>query len=148
VKNPIRNETSLVLVVAVIFSAVAIPVLSGFLEPSQPPAVAVVQIGQPRDAVAAPRDSGPKRDDNGPARGNGATAPGDDAGSSDDGADTSDDGASDGGVEGEAQSHQRPRSGGAQRSRPPRPASPAPPAQSAPSAPADDDAAEDDGGED
>lgn len=48
-KNPIRNETSLVLVVAVIFSAVAIPVLSGFLEPSQPPAVAAVQIGDPSD---------------------------------------------------------------------------------------------------
>lgn len=51
-KNPIRNETSLVLVVAVIFSAVAIPVLSGFLEPSQPPAVAAVQIGVPRDSDA------------------------------------------------------------------------------------------------
>jgi hypothetical protein len=50
VKNPLRNETSLVLVVAVIFSAVAIPVLSGFLEPSQPPAVAAVQIGDPRDS--------------------------------------------------------------------------------------------------
>jgi hypothetical protein len=49
VKNPIRNETSLILVVAVVFSAVAIPVLSGFLEPSQPPAVAAVQIGEPRD---------------------------------------------------------------------------------------------------
>jgi hypothetical protein len=53
VRNPIRNETSLVLAVAVIFSGVAIPVLSGFLEPSQPPAVATVQIGDPRD-----RDSG------------------------------------------------------------------------------------------
>jgi hypothetical protein len=51
VNNPIRNETSLVLVVAVIFSAVAIPVLSGFLEPSQPPAVAAVQIGDPRDGA-------------------------------------------------------------------------------------------------
>jgi hypothetical protein len=57
VKNPIRNETSLILVVAVILSAVAIPVLSGFLEPSQPPAVAAVQIGDPRDrddGAAAP----------------------------------------------------------------------------------------------
>ena len=52
-KNPIRNETSLVLVVAVIFTAVAIPVLSGFLEPSQPPAVAAVEIGDPRDGDAA-----------------------------------------------------------------------------------------------
>jgi hypothetical protein len=56
VRNPIRNETSLVLVVAVIFSAAAIPVLSGFLEPSQPPSVATVQIGDPRD-----RDSGDDR---------------------------------------------------------------------------------------
>jgi hypothetical protein len=57
VKNPIRNETSLVLVVAVIFSAVAIPVLSGFLEPSKPPAVAAIQIGDPRDGDAV-RDDG------------------------------------------------------------------------------------------
>ena len=48
-KNPVRNETSLVLVIAVIFSGIAIPVLSGFLEPSQPPAVASVQIGDPPD---------------------------------------------------------------------------------------------------
>jgi hypothetical protein len=53
VNNPIRNETSLVLVVAVIFSAVAIPVLSGFLEPSKPPAVAAVQIGDPRERGGA-----------------------------------------------------------------------------------------------
>jgi hypothetical protein len=52
VKNPIRNEASFVLVVAVIFSAVAIPVLSGFLEPSQPPAVAAVEIGDPRDGAS------------------------------------------------------------------------------------------------
>jgi hypothetical protein len=58
-KNPIRNETSLVLVVAVIFSAVAIPVLSGFLEPSQPPAVAAVQIGDPRDGDASRDDGAP-----------------------------------------------------------------------------------------
>jgi hypothetical protein len=56
-KNPIRNETSLVLVVAVVFSAVAIPVLSGFLEPSQPPAVAAIQIGEPRNGAGdAARD--------------------------------------------------------------------------------------------
>ena len=61
-KNPIRNETSLVLVVAVIFSAIAIPVLSGFLEPSQPPAVAAVQIGDPRDS-----DGDASRDDGAPA---------------------------------------------------------------------------------
>jgi hypothetical protein len=59
VKNPIRNETSLVLVVAVVFSGVSIPVLSGFLEPSQPPAVAAVQIGEPRDGTGnATRDDG------------------------------------------------------------------------------------------
>jgi hypothetical protein len=58
VNNTIRNETSLVLVVAVIFSAVAIPVLSGFLEPSQPPAVAAVQIGDPRDGDSDARDEG------------------------------------------------------------------------------------------
>jgi hypothetical protein len=57
VKNPIRNETSLVLVVTVIFTAVTIPVLSGFLEPSQPPAVAAVEIGDPRDGDVA-RDGG------------------------------------------------------------------------------------------
>jgi hypothetical protein len=61
VRNPVRNETSLIFVVAVIFSAIAIPVLSGFLEPSQPPAVAAVQIGDPRDR--------PVRDDGAPARG-------------------------------------------------------------------------------
>jgi hypothetical protein len=65
VKNPIRNETSLVLVVAVIFTAVAIPVLSGFLEPSQPPAVGAVKIGEPRDdagASGAPSPNSPKPD--------------------------------------------------------------------------------------
>ena len=60
-KNPIRNETSLVLVVAVIFSAVAIPVLSGFLEPSQPPAVAAVQIGDPSDGDDGAPDTGEPR---------------------------------------------------------------------------------------
>jgi hypothetical protein len=59
VRNPVRNETSLILVVAVIFSAIAIPVLSGFLEPSQPPAVAAVQIGDPRDRPV--RDDGAPR---------------------------------------------------------------------------------------
>jgi hypothetical protein len=59
VNNQIRNETSLVLVVAVIFTAVAIPVLSGFLEPSQPPAVAAVEIEDPRDGDAARDGSAP-----------------------------------------------------------------------------------------
>jgi hypothetical protein len=65
VKNPIRNETSLVLVVAVIFSGVAIPVLSGFLEPSQPPAVAAVKLGDPTggDAAAPKPRSAPHRQD-------------------------------------------------------------------------------------
>jgi hypothetical protein len=125
VKNPIRNETSLVLVVAVIFSAVAIPVLSGFLEPSQPPAVAAVQIGHPRDGAgdAARDDGAPARDDSAPA-----PAP-----------------------SRRERQRSKPRSAGdvqAQRRRSaPRPAAPAPPVQSAPSAPSDD-AAEDDGGED
>jgi hypothetical protein len=52
VRNPIRNEASFVLVVAVIFSGVAIPVLTGFLEPSQPPAVAAVEIGDPREGAS------------------------------------------------------------------------------------------------
>jgi hypothetical protein len=60
VKNPVRNETSVILVVAVVFSAVAIPVMSGLLEPSQPPAVAAVQVGDPRDGV--------QREDGAPAR--------------------------------------------------------------------------------
>jgi hypothetical protein len=64
VKNPIRNETSLVLVVAVIFSAIAIPALSGFLEPSQPPAVAAVQVGNAQDSGG----SDAVRDDGGPAK--------------------------------------------------------------------------------
>jgi hypothetical protein len=58
-KNPVRNETSLVLVVAVIFTAVAIPVLSGFFEPSQPPAVAAIEIGDPRDGDAAREGGAP-----------------------------------------------------------------------------------------
>jgi hypothetical protein len=67
VKNPIRNETSLVLVVAVIFSAVAIPVLSGFLEPSQPPAVAAIEIGDPREGDAARDDGAGKQTERPPA---------------------------------------------------------------------------------
>ncbi len=74
-KNPIRNETSLVLVVAVILSAVAIPVLSGFLEPSQPPAVAAVP--QPA-ACPPPAQSAP-------------SAPSDDGGEDDGGDDGGDD---------------------------------------------------------
>jgi hypothetical protein len=128
VNNPIRNETSLVLVVAVIFSAVAIPVLSGFLEPSQPPAVAAVQIGDPRAGDAGGDGGDAGRDGGDAARDGGAPA-----GPSEPRSDT-----------------REPRPAGdvqAQRRRSaPRRADPAPPAQSAPSAPADD-AAEDDGGE-
>ena len=47
-----RNEASLLLVIAAIVSGAAIAILSGFLEPSQPPAVAAIQIGDPRDNVA------------------------------------------------------------------------------------------------
>jgi hypothetical protein len=128
VKNPIRNETSLVLVVAVIFSAIAIPVLSGFLEPSQPPAVATVQIGEPGDGAAAgAREDGarakPRKPDRRPKPETREPRPA-------------------GNVKGQA------GSGKAQRRRPaPEPVAPAPPAQSAPSVPSDD-AAEDDGGED
>jgi hypothetical protein len=115
--NPIRNETSLVLVVAVIFSAIAIPVLSGFLEPSQPPAVAAVQIGDPRDGAgdAAGDDGAPT----------GLTKP-------------------DPQLEPEAKDPRPPGDVQAERRRSaPRRAEPA---ESAPSAPADD-AAEDDGGD-
>lgn len=55
-KQAIRNETSILLVAAAAFTGAAIPVLSGFLEPSQPPAVAAVQIADPRD------DRGPGRE--------------------------------------------------------------------------------------
>lgn len=45
---------------AVVFSAAAIPVLSGFLRPSQPPAVGAIQIGDrsDEDSVAGARDDG------------------------------------------------------------------------------------------
>ena len=125
--NPIRNETSLVLVVAVIFSAVAIPVLSGFLEPSQPPAVAAVQIGDPRDGNggAGTRDDGapasPPEPRERPPADDVERPPADDV--------------------------QGARADDVQRRRPaPQPAAPARPRQTAPPAPADD-AAEDDGGE-
>jgi hypothetical protein len=121
VKNPIRNETSLVLVVAVIFSAVAIPVLSGFLEPSQPPAVAAIQIGEPDGSGKATRDDGGSAAPREPQR------------------------------KAKEPKTREPRPAGdveAQRRRSaPQPAAPAPSVQPAPSAPADD-AAEDDGGED
>jgi cell division septation protein DedD len=123
VKNPIRNETSLVLVVAVIFSAIAIPVLSGFLEPSQPPAVAAVQIGDPRD------DDGGNaaRDDGAPARPTESQRQPE--------------------VEAETRGTRSADEDDAEPRRPAkRPAEPAPSAQPAPAAPADD-VAEDDGGE-
>jgi hypothetical protein len=118
--KPIRNETSLVLAVAVLFSAIAIPALSGFLEPSQPPAVAAVQVGNPRDddgdaagddgAPAVPREPKPQPE---PQAERGASPSNNDA--------------------------QRRRAA-------PQRSAPAPPAQPAPSAPADD-AADDDLGE-
>jgi hypothetical protein len=132
VKNPIRNETSLVLVVTVVFSAIAIPVLSGFLEPSQPPAVAAVQIGEPASATgdaergdtegdAERGDPALRRTESNPQPEPEAKTPG---------------------PAGDVKAKRR-RSA-------PRPANPAPSAQSAPSAPAApaDGAAEDDGGED
>lgn len=51
-KHLFRNQTSLILVVAVTFSAAAIPLLSGFLEPSPPPAVAEIVIGVPGEGDA------------------------------------------------------------------------------------------------
>jgi hypothetical protein len=122
VTNPIRNETSLVLVVAVIFSAIAIPALSGFLEPSQPPAVAAVQIGNPSDA--------------------GGDAVGDDGGSAGSPAPATE-------AQPEPETRgARPADDDAEPQRPEkRPAAPASSAQPAPAAPADD-AVEDDGGED
>jgi hypothetical protein len=121
VKNPIRNETSLVLVVAVVLSAVAIPVLSGFLEPSQPPAVAAVQIADPREGA-------------------GAAERGDDA----------PDGRTEPNPQLEPETKTSRPAGDVQpvrRRSAPRPADSARSAQSAPSAPAGG-AAEDDGGED
>jgi hypothetical protein len=55
-KKAIRNETSVLLIAAAAFTGAAIPVLSGFLEPSRPPAVAAVQIADPRE------DRGPGRE--------------------------------------------------------------------------------------
>ena len=55
-KKAIRNETSVLLVAAAAFTGAAIPVLSGFLEPSQPPAVAAVQIADPREDRGAGRE--------------------------------------------------------------------------------------------
>jgi hypothetical protein len=118
-QNPIRNETSLVLVVAVVLSAVAIPVMSGFLEPSQPPAVAAVQIGDARDRAGTAE------------RGEGAH-----------GAATEPD------RQPEPESRDRRRTGdvqGKRRRSAPRPADSAQSAPSAPSAPADDSAEDDDG---
>jgi hypothetical protein len=50
------NETALVLLVAALFSAGAIAFLSGFLEPSQPPGVGAVKIGEPREGALAARE--------------------------------------------------------------------------------------------
>jgi hypothetical protein len=52
----IRYENVALLALAAVFSVIATVVLSGFLEPSQPPAVAAVQIGEPRE------DAGPARE--------------------------------------------------------------------------------------
>jgi hypothetical protein len=71
VRKTLPNETALVLLVAALFSAGAIAFLSGFLEPSQPPGVRAVEIGEPRKAPAATDDSGAGRERQGskaPAR--------------------------------------------------------------------------------
>jgi hypothetical protein len=54
----IRYENVALLTMAAIFSVVATVVLSGFLEPSQPPAVAAVEIGEPRDGQESARERG------------------------------------------------------------------------------------------
>jgi hypothetical protein len=55
VRKTLPNETALVLLVAALFSAGAIAFLSGFLEPSQPPGVGAVKIGDPPAAAADDR---------------------------------------------------------------------------------------------
>lgn len=57
-RKTLPNETALVLIVAALFSAGAIAVLSGFLEPSQPPGVGAVKIGEPREGAPAADDRG------------------------------------------------------------------------------------------
>jgi hypothetical protein len=60
----IRHENVALLTMAAVFSVVATVVLSGFLEPSQPPAVAAVEIGDPRESQsrAREREERPRRD--------------------------------------------------------------------------------------
>jgi hypothetical protein len=60
VRKSLPNETALVLLVAALFSAGAIALLSGFLEPSQPPGVGAVKIGEPRNGVPAADDAAAK----------------------------------------------------------------------------------------
>jgi hypothetical protein len=55
VRKTLPNETALVLLVAALFSAGAIAFLSGFLEPSQPPGVGAVKIGDPPAAATDDR---------------------------------------------------------------------------------------------
>lgn len=56
VRHARRHETTLLLVAAAIFTAAAIQVFSAFVEPSQPPAVAAVELGDPRDIADSKRD--------------------------------------------------------------------------------------------
>lgn len=65
-KHARRNYTALLLTIAAIFSAAAIQVFSGFLEPSQPPAVAVVQMGGPRDDADGERRAAERRETQSP----------------------------------------------------------------------------------
>ena len=57
-RKTLPNETALVLLAAALFSAGAIALLSGFLEPSQPPGVGAVKIGEPVEGAAAADDRG------------------------------------------------------------------------------------------
>lgn len=57
VKYARRHETPILLATAAIFSAAAIQILSEFLEPSQPPAVAAVEMGGPQKALPTKADA-------------------------------------------------------------------------------------------
>jgi hypothetical protein len=57
-KTVVRNDTSVLLIIAAIFTGATIPVMSGFLEPSQPPAVEAVEVGMPEDDSAGARKAG------------------------------------------------------------------------------------------
>jgi hypothetical protein len=158
VRKAIRNETALLLVIAALFSAAAIPVMDGLLEPSQPPAVAAVEIGQPGDGARTGlaregrrRTAGDGRSRGGEQRAQRSSRrrPAGDAG-------VLSEEASSGRPAQPSQRRARPaperrsqRSGG-RRSRPsdPAPAAPAPPGPAPSVPPPDDDGSQDEAGDD